>query len=146
MTFAAKIDADIPLQTFKNVINNELTSTAETRRTVCSSTEELLWEVPVATQEDVDKAVSGAKAAYPAWRKLSQDERADYINKFADAIEANQQDFVELLSREAGKPPQSSAFEVTVVLALARETAKLRLKEEKPEDNADVSIPAITSF
>lgn len=130
-------DYKIEFTTFKNVINNELTSTAETRRTVCSSTEELLWEVPVATQEDVDKAVSGAKAAYPAWRKLSQDERADYINKFADAIEANQQDFVELLSREAGKPPQSSAFEVTVVLALARETAKLRLKEEKPEDNAD---------
>lgn len=133
-------------QTFQNVIDNELTKTAETRRTVCSSTEELLWESPVSTQADVDKAVSGAKAAYPAWRKLSQDERADYINKFADAIEANQQQFVELLSREAGKPPQASSFEVGMVLVLARETAKLRLKEEKPEDNADVSIPAITSL
>ncbi|KAH7129010.1 Aldehyde/histidinol dehydrogenase [Dactylonectria macrodidyma] len=130
-------DYKIPFTIFQNVINNELTPTASTRRTICPSTEEPLWESPVSTQDDVDRAVSVSKAAFASWRKLSQDERAEYLVKFADAIEANNQEFVELLGREAGKPPQGGGFEMMLVMGLARETAKLRLKEEKPEDNEE---------
>ncbi|KAI9163095.1 putative aldehyde dehydrogenase FUS7 [Paramyrothecium foliicola] len=127
----------IPFDTFQNVINNELVPTAKTRQAINPSTEETLWDAPVTTQEDVDKAVKAAKAAWPAWRDLSQDERAEYLNKFADAIEANQQQFVELLGKEAGKPPQAGGFELFLTMSIARETPKLRLKEEKPEDNED---------
>jgi acyl-CoA reductase-like NAD-dependent aldehyde dehydrogenase len=127
------------IQTFKNVINNELVGTATTRHTVNPSTEEPLWEVPVSTQEDVDRAVSAAKAAFPAWSKLSQDERAGYLNKFADAIEANTQSFAELLGKEVGKPPQAGGFELYLTMGLAREIPKLRLKYEKKIDDADVS-------
>ncbi len=112
--------------------------TEKTRQTVNPSTEEPLWDAPVSTQEDVDKAVKAAKAAWPVWRDLSQDERAEYLNKFADAIEANQQQFTELLGKEAGKPPQAAGFELFLTMALARETPKLRLKEERLEDNEDV--------
>ncbi|KAF7555905.1 hypothetical protein G7Z17_g1779 [Cylindrodendrum hubeiense] len=130
-------DYKIAFTTFQNVVNNELVKTTETRRTICPSTEEPLWESPVTTQEDVDHAVSISKAAFPAWRKLSQDERAEYLVKFADAIEANTQEFIDLLGKEAGKPPQGGGFEMGLVMNLARETAKLRLKEEKPEDSDD---------
>ncbi|KAK7221831.1 hypothetical protein V2G26_009834 [Clonostachys chloroleuca] len=130
-------DYKVSFDTFHNVINNELTSTAATRRAICPSTEEPLWEVPVSTQEDVDRAVSAAKAAYPAWRKLSYDERAEYLNKFADAIEANQQDFVDLLGKEVGKPPGAGGFEMFLVMGLARGTPQLRIKEEKPIDDED---------
>jgi acyl-CoA reductase-like NAD-dependent aldehyde dehydrogenase len=127
----------VEFQTFQNVINNELSPTSETRHGICPSTEEELWESPVSTQEDVDRAVSAARAAYPAWRKLSQDERADYLVKFADAIEAHKKDFIDLLGREAGKPPQAGAFELWLVMEHVRGTPKLRIKEEKPEDNDD---------
>lgn len=93
----------------------------------------------MSTQEDVDLAVQAAKAAYPAWRKLSQDERAAYLVKFADAIEAHKQEFIDLLGREAGKPPQAGAFELFLVMEHVRKTPELRLEEEKPEDNDDVS-------
>jgi len=83
--------------------------------------------------------VQAAKAAYPAWRKLSQDERAAYLVKFADAIEAHKQEFIDLLGREAGKPPQAGAFELFLVMEHVRKTPELRLEEEKPEDNDDVS-------
>jgi acyl-CoA reductase-like NAD-dependent aldehyde dehydrogenase len=109
----------IPLthdQVFHNIINNKPSPTSETRRGICPSTEEPLWESPVSTQEDVDLAVQAAKAAYPAWRKLSQDERAAYLVKFADAIEAHKQEFIDLLGREAGKPPQAGAFELFLVM------------------------------
>lgn len=124
-----------------------MSSTSETRRGICPSTEEPLWESPVSTQEDVDQAVSAAKAAYPAWRKLSWDERANYLVKFADAIEAHKQEFIELLGREAGKPPQAGGFELMLVMEHIRKTPKLRIKEDKPEENEDVratSVIAVT--
>jgi acyl-CoA reductase-like NAD-dependent aldehyde dehydrogenase len=62
------------------------------------------------------------------------------LNKFADAIEANQQEFIDLLGKEAGKPPQAGGFELFLTMGIARETPKLRLKEEKPEDNEDVRM------
>ncbi|RYP81430.1 hypothetical protein DL769_001996 [Monosporascus sp. CRB-8-3] len=130
-------DYKIPFATFRNVINNELTNTATVRHTICPSTEEPLWDVPVSTQEDVDRAVSAAKAAFPRWSKLSPDERADYLNKFADAIEANKEELIELLGKEVGKPPQAGSFELFLTMGLARETPKLRLKEEKVIDGTD---------
>ncbi|KAK7417295.1 hypothetical protein QQZ08_011675 [Neonectria magnoliae] len=133
----ASADYKVSYTTYQNVIGNKLTSTTQTRRAICPSNEEPLWEGPVSTQEDVDAAVSAARAAYPAWKKLSHDERVEYLTKFADALEANQQELTELLGKEAGKPVQSASFEVFVVNLLARETLKLRLDEETAEDSED---------
>ncbi|RBR25214.1 uncharacterized protein FIESC28_01949 [Fusarium coffeatum] len=130
-------DQKVDFNVFHNIINNKPSPTADTRRGICPSTEEPLWESPVSTQEDVDLAVQAAKAAYPAWRKLSQDERAEYLVRFADAIEAHKQEFIDLLGREAGKPPQAGAFELFLVMEHIRKTPELRLEEEKPEDNED---------
>lgn len=130
-------DLTITLDSFHNVINNELTSTPETHRAINPSTEEPLWEAPVSTQEDVDRAVAAAKAAFPAWRDLTQDERAEYLNKFADAIEANTPELVKLLGLEVGKPPQAGGFEMYLVMGLARGIPQLRLKEEKPVDDEE---------
>ncbi|KAI1029148.1 hypothetical protein LB503_013334 [Fusarium chuoi] len=133
----------VDFQSFQNVINNQLSPTSATRRGVCPSTEEPLWESPVSTQDDVDRAVNAAKAAYPAWRKLSWDERANYLVKFADAIEAHKQEFIDLLGREAGKPPQAGGFELMLVMEHVRKTPKLRIREDKPEDNEDESSQII---
>ncbi|VUC35647.1 unnamed protein product [Clonostachys rosea] len=122
---------------FQNVINNELTSTAATRHAICPSTEKPLWEVPVSTAEDLDRAVAAGKAAFPAWSKLSYDERQKYLDKFADAIEANQEGFIQLLGQEVGKPPQAGGFELYLVMGLARGIPQLRIKEEKIIDDDD---------
>ena len=86
----------------------------------------------------MDRAVSAAAEAFLSWKKLSQDERAAHLNQLADAIEANKDAFVELLGKEVGKPPQAGAFEMSLTMGLARETTKLRLKEEKIIDSAEV--------
>lgn len=120
------------------MINNELSATARTRRAVDPSNEEQLPEVPVSTQEDVDRAVAAAKAAFPSWSSLSQDDRAAYLSKFADAVEANQQDFAPLLGKETGKPPQAAGMELFLLSHQIRETIKHRLTEEKVEETDEV--------
>jgi acyl-CoA reductase-like NAD-dependent aldehyde dehydrogenase len=125
-------------QSYHNVINNELTTTATVRQAICPSTEEPLWDVPVSTQEDVDRAVAAGKAAFPGWRAKSIDERAEYLVKLGKAITANQQEFITLLGKEVGKPPQAGGFEMFLVSQHLETVPTLRLPEEKPEDNEDV--------
>lgn len=123
------------------MIDNELTATVKTRRAVNPSNEEQLAEVPVSTQEDVDRAVAAAKAAFPSWSALSQDDRAAYLYKFADAIEANQAGFVPLLGNETGKPQQSAGMEFVFLVHQIRDTLnRHRLTEEKIEETDEVCL------
>jgi acyl-CoA reductase-like NAD-dependent aldehyde dehydrogenase len=126
------------LQTFYNVINNELTTTPTTRHGVNPSTNEPLPEVPVSSEDDVNRAVAAAQAAFPAWSSLSQDERAEYLGRFADAIDANQEGLGKLLGEEAGKPPQGVAMELFLTGTQIRGTIKHRLTEEKIEETDEV--------
>ncbi|KAI0151655.1 aldehyde dehydrogenase [Xylariaceae sp. FL1272] len=126
----------IPFDTFHNVINNELTDTETTRHGICSTTEKPLWDVPVAGKADVDNAVAAAKKAFKSWSKLTFDERAVYLNKLGDGIEANREALTHLIGKEAGKPVQAAAFEVTLAIHKVRGLAELRLgKEERPVDD-----------
>ena len=53
---------------------------------------------------DVDAAVAAAHAAFPAWAALPNSERARWMEKLADALEARLDDFAHAESRDAGKP------------------------------------------
>ncbi len=44
-----------------------------------------------ATQADVDKAVEVATEAFKTWKHVSQVDRADYLLKIADAIDAHKE-------------------------------------------------------
>jgi aldehyde dehydrogenase (NAD+) len=46
-----------------------------------SATEEVIATIPDGTAADVDAAVAAAKAAFPAWSALSNEERAGYLMK-----------------------------------------------------------------
>ncbi|KAK3382686.1 Aldehyde/histidinol dehydrogenase [Lasiosphaeria ovina] len=127
-------------ETFRNVINNELTSTPLTRHATNPSTGESLPAVPVSSKRDVDNAVAAAQAAFPAWSRLSQDERATYLAKFADAIDTNQQGFAKLLGEEAGKPPQGVAIELHFATLQIRGTILHRLTETTVEDTDERTV------
>ena len=59
---------------------------------------------------DVDAAVAAAQAAFPAWSSLPNGERARWLERLADALEARLDEFARAEAIDAGKP-----------LALARE-------------------------
>ncbi|KAK3389590.1 Aldehyde/histidinol dehydrogenase [Podospora didyma] len=136
---AAAQDYRIDFESFHNVIDNGLTPTKKMRHAINPSTEEPLPPVPVSTQEDVDDAVRAAHEAYTAWRELSYEDRAGYLLRFADAIEANLDGLTDVLGKEAGKPVQAAGMEFFLTLGHLRETAKLRLPDEVVEDNDERS-------
>lgn len=59
---------------------------------------------PDGSADDVAAAVAAAKAAFPAWSTLAAAERAAWMNRLADALEARLDDFAAAESRDVGKP------------------------------------------
>ena len=53
---------------------------------------------------DVEAAVDAAEAAFPAWSSLPDGERARWLEKLADALEARINAFAQAESRDGGKP------------------------------------------
>ena len=124
-------------QSFQNIIDNELKSTSKTRHGVDPSTGDNLPAVPVATQSDVDAAVTAARKAFKPWSRLSYDDRAQYVLKLADAIEAHSGLFKKWLILESGKPAQTATIEVGMACGMLRAFTTLRIEKEVLEDTED---------
>lgn len=77
-----------------------------------SATGELLGEVAGATKEDIDDAVSAARAAYRSWRWLAPEKRARLLFAIADRIAEHQSELVDLETWENGKPRSQSLLDV----------------------------------
>ncbi len=94
-------------QTFKNFIDGESVDAAEgqTDAVLNPATGEEIAQAASSTQEDVDRAVKAARAAFDAgWSTSTPGERALAILKLADALEERADEIAELESANAGKP------------------------------------------
>lgn len=61
-------------------------------------------DCPRGDARDIASAVSAAKPAFHAWSALKPSERAQWLNRLADAIEHRIDDFIACESRDTGKP------------------------------------------
>ncbi|KAJ2905395.1 fusarin C cluster-oxidoreductase [Zalerion maritima] len=67
---------------FFNVVNGEKRASKSTYHGVCASNGKTLWEVPIATPDDVGNAVSAAATVFPCWAAKSYTERNEFLTKF----------------------------------------------------------------
>jgi succinate-semialdehyde dehydrogenase / glutarate-semialdehyde dehydrogenase len=88
------------------LINGEQTSarSGEEMPVVNPATEEEFETVPKAGPEDVDAAVSAAKAAFEEWSKKDPDDRAALMRAGISKIQENGKEIAQLLVQEQGKP------------------------------------------
>ncbi|TYT23735.1 aldehyde dehydrogenase [Luteimonas viscosa] len=70
------------------------------------------------TAQDVETAVAAASAAFPLWSGLANDERARWLERLADALEAKLDLFAQSEARDGGKPIRL-AREVEIPRAIA---------------------------
>lgn len=76
----------------------------ETIDTFNPATGALLGRIPSASADDVNIAVAEAQRAFEDWRRTSPLERASYLNAFADIVEQNADELVNLDVTENGTP------------------------------------------
>jgi acyl-CoA reductase-like NAD-dependent aldehyde dehydrogenase len=79
------------------------------------ATGEVLRELPGAGADQADEAVSRAKAAFPAWRRVSPADRAALMRRLADALDTARDELAVIEARNAGKPISDARGEMGMV-------------------------------
>jgi len=77
---------------------------SETGDVIGASTEEVIGRIPLGVPADVDAAVAAAKAAFESWSVSPLEERASYLLRIADGLEARSEEIARLVSSEVGMP------------------------------------------
>jgi acyl-CoA reductase-like NAD-dependent aldehyde dehydrogenase len=77
-------------------------------------------EVPLAGQAEVDQAVQAARQAFGTWRALAPDERGRLLSRLADIVVEHADELSQILSLEAGRPVQETAFDPNILAAWTR--------------------------
>ena len=73
-----------------------------------STTEEVMGRIPEGTPDDVDKAVKAARAAFDSWSQTSVEERAKYLTRITEGLQARMDEIATVVSEEVGMPKSLS--------------------------------------
>ena len=76
----------------------------ETVDVIDSTTEEVVGTVSLGTPEDVDRAVTAARAGFEAWSQSSIEERIDALRAITAGLQARAEEIAALVAREVGMP------------------------------------------
>src|SRR5215210_2073715 len=90
----------------QNFIDGELVDGADgaTEEVTNPANGEVIAEMPLSNEEDVNRAVAAARAAFEGWARTTPGERAAGIYKLADLLEEHAEELADLEAADAGKP------------------------------------------
>jgi acyl-CoA reductase-like NAD-dependent aldehyde dehydrogenase len=74
------------------------------------TSEQVVGSVPDGTVQDVDRAVAAARAAFESWAQIPARERADWMQRVADVLQARSEEIAELIAQEVGMPLKLSTI------------------------------------
>lgn len=117
-----------------------MTTTARTRHSINPANRQPNPEVPVSTQEDLDKAVDCAREAFKKWSKTSVEERQAAIQAFGRAVDDHKDDFAKLLTMEQGKPLAQSYHEIGMATEWLQKIPTMKIPEDILEETEDRQI------
>jgi len=97
--------------------------------------------VPDSGEEDIDAAVVAAKQAFPGWSHTPAEERSRILNKIADLIEADLDEFAQAESKDNGKTVAlARAMDIPRAVANFRFFASAILHHEEISTTIDGAI------
>ena len=97
----------------KNYINGQFERNGQDLMDVISPlTGEIISSLPLSNSEDLSKAVTAAKAAYPAWSGMTLKERVQIFFRYRTLLEKHRTELGELVQLENGKTLDESFAEV----------------------------------
>lgn len=104
-----------------------------------ANTEDVVGQMPVATKDHLDRAVTAAAKAFETWKHSSDEERAAAVGAIAQVCTDNAAELAELLTKEQGKPlgGLGSNFELGGAAGWAGYTASIGLEDKVIEDSEE---------
>lgn len=67
------------------------------------ATQEVLAKVPLATNNEIELAITGAQAAFEQWKETPVSERARLMLRYQDKLKTHQKEIAEILAVDTGK-------------------------------------------
>jgi len=111
------------METLKNYIDGRWVSsqgTATIPDISPADAREIIALVPQSTEADAQSALEAAQKAFAAWKQVSAPQRGQILFKAAEKLEAKQEDFAQLISREMGKTLADARKEVVYAMNILR--------------------------
>ena len=109
--------------------------------------EETIAVVPRCGAEDVDAAVSAAKAALPAWLDTTPGERSELLLGLAGVLEQHSDELAAIESANVGKPLAHALGELPILAGHVRFFAgAARILEGKSADTLILGVPTEHGF
>jgi acyl-CoA reductase-like NAD-dependent aldehyde dehydrogenase len=110
-------------------------SSGDTIDVISSATEEIIGRVPRGTAEDVDRAVTAARAGFERWSQTPPDERASWLEKLSSAMKARVPQIAEAITHEVGTAigfaqKVQAEFPVTNIALNGQWVRDLKLEEQ----------------
>jgi betaine-aldehyde dehydrogenase len=98
--------ATVSKSKLQNFIDGEFVDAAEgaTEEVTNPANGEVIAEMPLSTEEDVNRAVAAAKAAFGEWSTTTPADRATAMLKLADLLDEHAGELSDLEAADAGKP------------------------------------------
>lgn len=91
----------------------------KTFETINPATEEVLGSVALSNSDDVNAAVSAAKAAYHKWRLTPAPRRGEILFRVAEILKERKDELAELMTKEMGKIIAETAGDVQEAIDMA---------------------------
>lgn len=117
-------------RSYQNFVGGEWIDTAEHDVVRLPYDGTPVGEVPRAGAEIVDKAVAAAREGFQAMRALANYERADLLQRAAELVRRDVDEYAQIVCSETGKPIRESKVEaeraVQTLVAAAHEARQLR--------------------
>ncbi|HCT5903732.1 aldehyde dehydrogenase family protein [Klebsiella quasipneumoniae] len=102
--------------------------------------------VSTASAEDVDEAVSAARAAFPGWRDTPSQERARMLRGFAQQLECRRAGLLEIQIRNNGKPRHEAELDLNDAIATFLYYADLAERlDAQQETDVELSSPGYSA-
>jgi betaine-aldehyde dehydrogenase len=98
--------ATISKTKLQNFINGESVDAVDgaTEEVTNPANGEVIADMPLSGEEDVNRAVAAAKAAFEGWSTTTPSERASAMLKLADILDEHAEELSDLEAADAGKP------------------------------------------
>lgn len=106
-----------------NYVNGDFCPTRPDFENINPATEDSLGSFPESTKQEVEEAVSFARAAQRGWKKVSRVQRADMFDTLSQLLKRDHDDLVKTISLETGKNLNESHAEVVEALHMCQVAA-----------------------
>ncbi|WP_280566417.1 NAD-dependent succinate-semialdehyde dehydrogenase [Chromohalobacter sp. 296-RDG] len=84
------------------------------------ATGEVVGRMPKLGRAETERAIEAAESAWPAWRALTAQERADTLMKWYDLMLEHQDQLAAIMTAEQGKPIKEAAGEIAYAASFLR--------------------------